>query len=166
MDWIDNAPKQTELYVKSLSTEQIDEYYECFRYYDRDGDQKLDAQEVVTCLRALGINMSQREMREVPEQIGDGKVDWHRFLAIIAPKGNRKTTQDDIRQAFNVFDKEQSGRISIDELTHVITTLGPDKLSPEQVAALVRDAGLPPAGRINYQEFVSLLRYGERNYQE
>merc|ERR1712118_18742 len=84
----------------------IDEYYECFRYYDRDGDQKLDAQEVVTCLRALGINMSQREMREVPEQIGDGKVDWHRFLAIIAPKGNRKTTQDDIRQAFNVFDKE------------------------------------------------------------
>ena len=32
-----------------------------------------------------------------------------------------------------VFDKEQSGRISIDELTHVITTLGPDKLSPEQV---------------------------------
>jgi len=105
-------------------------------------------------------------MREVPEQIGDGKVDWHRFLAIIAPKGNRKTTQDDIRQAFNVFDKEQSGRISIDELTHVITTLGPDKLSPEQVAALVRDAGLPPAGRINYQEFVSLLRYGERNYQD
>merc|ERR1711924_523355 len=81
-------------------------------------------------------------------------------------EGNRKTAQDDIRQAFNVFDKEQSGRISIDELTHVITTLGPDKLSAEQVAALVRDAGLPPAGRINYQEFVSLLRYGERNYQD
>merc|ERR1711924_555916 len=63
-------------------------------------------------------------------------------------EGNRKTTQDDIRQAFNVFDKEQSGRISIDELTHVITTLGPDKLSPEQVAALVRDAGLRFTGQL------------------
>jgi Ca2+-binding EF-hand superfamily protein len=165
-DWVDNAPKQTELYVKNLSAQQIGEYYECFRYYDRDMDQKLTASEVVTCLRALGINMSQREMREVPESIGDDKVDWNRFLSIIAPKGNRKTTQDDIRQAFNVFDKEQSGRISIDELTHVITTLGPDKLTVEQVESLVRDSGLPQAGRINYQEFVSLLRYGERSYND
>lgn len=43
----------------------------------------------------------------------------------------------------------------------MITTLGADKITIEQVEALVRDSGLPQAGRINYQEFVSLLRYAE-----
>jgi len=46
MEFIDNAPKQTELYVKSLSTEQIDESV-CF---------KSIKNEIVEMIRAVQVH--------------------------------------------------------------------------------------------------------------
>ena len=41
-------------------------------------------------------------------------------------------TEDELEEAFRVFDKDGSGKISIDELRHIMTNKG-EKLTDEQV---------------------------------
>ena len=55
---------------------------------------------------------------------GDGTVDFPAFLTIMARKMKDTDTEEDIIEAFRVFDKDGSGVISAAELRHVMTNLG------------------------------------------
>ena len=57
---------------------------------------------------------------------------------------------------YRVFDKNNDGLISSDELRHVMTSLG-EKLSDEEVDDMIREADSDNDGQVNYQEFVSIL---------
>ncbi|KAL9107868.1 MAG: hypothetical protein Q9227_007286 [Pyrenula ochraceoflavens] len=69
----------------------------------------------------------------------------------------RKTdTEDELRQAFAVFDKDGSGTISADELRHVLKSLG-EKLTDEEIDEMMRTADKDNNGSIDYAEFVKLM---------
>jgi calmodulin len=64
--------------------------------------------------------------------------------------------EEEIINAFRVFDKNDSGIITASELKHVMTTIG-DKLTDEEVDALIREADIDGNGNINYEEFVRTM---------
>lgn len=51
--------------------------------------------------------------------------------------------------AFRVFDKNNDGMISSNELRHVMTNLG-EKLSDEEVDDMIKEADLDGDGMVNY----------------
>ena len=51
-------------------------------------------------------------------------MDFPAFLTIMARKMKDTDTEEDIIEAFRVFDKDGSGVISAAELRHVMTNLG------------------------------------------
>ena len=67
-------------------------------------------------------------------------------------------TEEELRAAFGVFDKDSSGKISAAELRHVMTNLG-EKLTDEEVDEMVREADIDGDGEIDYNgnTFVYLL---------
>ena len=65
-------------------------------------------------------------------------------------------TEDEVINAFRVFDKDQNGMISSTELRHIMTTLG-DKLTEEEVDEMIREADIDGDGYINYEEFVRMM---------
>ena len=50
---------------------------------------------------------------------GSGEIDFDEFLQLMASKQANMTMEDELRGAFNVFDKDGSGYISSDELKQV-----------------------------------------------
>ena len=78
------------------------------------------------------------------------------FNAKMARKMKEPENEEEIIEAFKVFDKDGNGLISSDELLHVMTSLG-DNLTIEEVEDLIKDADLDRDGFINYAEFVKLL---------
>jgi len=50
---------------------------------------------------------------------GSGEIDFDEFLQLMASKQANMTMEDELRNAFNVFDKDGSGYISSDELKQV-----------------------------------------------
>ena len=50
---------------------------------------------------------------------GSGEIDFNEFLQLMAAKQANMTMEDELRNAFNVFDKDGSGFISSDELKQV-----------------------------------------------
>lgn len=60
------------------------------------------------------------------------------------------SSEDEIKDAFRVFDKEGNGYISAAELRHVLTNLG-ERLRDEEVDEMIREADLTGDGQINYE---------------
>ena len=70
---------------------------------------------------------------------GNGTIDFPEFLNLMARKMKDTDSEEELKEAFRVFDKDQNGFISAAELRHVMTNLG-EKLTDEEVDEMIREA--------------------------
>jgi len=87
---------------------------------------------------------------------GNGTIDFPEFLSLMARKMKDTDTEEELIEAFKVFDRDGNGLISASELRHVMTNLG-EKLTDEEVDEMIREADIDGDGHINYEEFVRMM---------
>lgn len=79
-------------------------------------------------MRSMGQNTTEGELQDMIGEIdaeGNGTINFPEFLSMFARNmKNLDSEEDDIKEAFKVFDKDGSGTISAVELRHVMTSLG------------------------------------------
>ena len=78
------------------------------------------------------------------------------FLTMMARKMKDTDSEEEIREAFKVFDRDNNGFISAAELRHVMTSIG-EKLTDDEVDEMIREADVDGDGQINYEEFVKVI---------
>lgn len=125
-----------------LSEETIKEFKEAFLLFDKDGDGSITTTELGTVMRSLGQNPSEEALRQMINEVdadGSGTIDFAEFLTLMARKIKTKDSQAEIIEAFKVFDKDGSGKISAEELRTVMHSLG-EKLSDQEVNEMIREA--------------------------
>jgi calmodulin len=64
-------------------------------------------------------------------------------------KMSHNDNEDELKEAFRVFDKDGDGFISYPELKIVLKSLG-EKLTDEEINSMVKEADLNNDGRISY----------------
>jgi len=87
---------------------------------------------------------------------GNGTIDFPEFLSMMARKMKETDSEEEILEAFKVFDKDGNGFISAAELRDIMTNLG-EKLTDEEVDEMIREADVDGDGKINYEEFVKMM---------
>ena len=87
---------------------------------------------------------------------GNGTIDFPEFLSLMARKMKDTDTEEELIEAFKVFDRDGNGFISAVELRHVMTNLG-EKLTDEEVDEMIREADVDGDGQTNYEEFVKMV---------
>jgi Ca2+-binding EF-hand superfamily protein len=99
-----------------------------------DGDGTITTKDLGKVMRSLGRNLTEAEVRDIIHEVdahGNGTLDFPEFLTIMARKIRDTDSEEDIREAFGVFDKDGNGYISAVELRHIMTSLGaPASLCP------------------------------------
>ena len=63
---------------------------------------------------------------------------------------------------FRIFDKDDDGFISVDELRHIMQSLG-EKLTDNELDEMIAEADSDKDGLINYQGILSLFIYYRSN---
>ena len=58
---------------------------------------------------------------------------------MLARKMKDTDSEEEIREAFRVFDRDGNGHISVTELRHVMTSIG-EKLNEEEINAMIDEA--------------------------
>jgi calmodulin len=145
--------------MSHLSEEQISQYKDAFSLFDKDSDGTVPTKELGTIMRSLGSNPTQSELLDLIHELdphGEGKIDFGQFLTAMGKGYRQPDTEDQIREAFKIFDKENSGFVSAEELKHVMLNLG-EKLTQEEVDEMLRQANVKNDGRINYAEFAKVM---------
>ncbi|KAK1235967.1 hypothetical protein PQX77_000793 [Marasmius sp. AFHP31] len=142
-----------------LSEEQINEFKEAFGLFDRDGDGTITTRELGTVMRSLGQNPTEVELQDMINEVdadGNGTIDFNEFLSMMSKKVHHADSEEEIRQAFKVFDKDGSGAISATELRNVMESLG-ERLSESEIDAMMKEADVDGDGTISYNEFVKMM---------
>ncbi|VDM47849.1 unnamed protein product [Toxocara canis] len=146
----------------------VTEFKEAFSLFDKDGDGTITTKELGTVMRSLGQNPTEAELQDMINEVdadgmrffffeclntsfaGNGTIDFPEFLTMMARKMKDTDSEEEIREAFRVFDKDGNGFISAAELRHVMTNLG-EKLTDEEVDEMIREADIDGDGQVNYE---------------
>ncbi|CAN0829544.1 CAM5 [Linum grandiflorum] len=142
-----------------LANDQILEFHEAFCLLDKDGDGRITIQELGTALRSLGIHPSDRELNAMINQVdvdGKGSIGFDEFLSLMASKVKENEADQELRDAFRVFDKDQDGFISPNELRHVMMNVV-ERVTDEELEQMVKEADLDGDGLINFEEFAKVM---------
>jgi calmodulin len=91
----------------------------------------------------------------VCNEIVGGTVDVPTLCQIITKRVREiKTSPDELKDAFQVFDKQGTGMISIHDLKLSLTTLG-ERLTEEELDELIREVDQDGEGMVNYTGIVN-----------
>merc|ERR1711874_106899 len=130
---------------------QIAEYKESFIFFDKDGDGLISKSELGTVMSNIGMNPTEAELQDMVNEVDadhDGFVNFEEFLDMMSKSSESGNTQEDIRAAFKVFDKNGDGFISESELRHVMENLG-EKLTEEDIQTMMTEADLDQDGMVD-----------------
>ncbi|KAM3177962.1 hypothetical protein ACTXT7_003500 [Hymenolepis weldensis] len=153
--------REDEMMADQLTHEQIADLREAFSLLDKDGDGSITTKELGTFMRSLGQNPTEAELQAMINE-GDidvsGTIDFPEFLTLMTRKMKETDREEEMNEAFRVFDKDGNGYISAAELRHIMTNLG-QKLTDEEIDKMVREADVDGDGNINYEEVPGTLHF-------
>ena len=69
---------------------------------------------------------------------------------MMSKRGSSEETEEELREAFSLFDKDGNGFISAAELRHVLTNLG-EKLTDGEVDDMIQEGDMDGDGQVNYE---------------
>jgi len=81
--------------------------------------------------------------------VGNGTIDFEEFLQMMAKKMKDTDTEEEMKEAFKVFDRDNNGFISAQELRLVMANLG-EKLTDEEVEEMIKEADMNGDGQVDY----------------
>ena len=86
-------------------------------------------------MRSLGQNPTEAELQDMINEVdadGSGSIQFPEFLLMMAKKTSELNAEDEIREAFHVFDRDGNGYISRNEFSAVLLNIG-EKITDEEM---------------------------------
>ncbi|KAG0467462.1 hypothetical protein HPP92_018429 [Vanilla planifolia] len=146
-----------------------------FDLFDRNGDGVITAEELLEALGQLGICAEMSEVQSLVDSFLHADrtdLDFDSFSSLhhvlgdvlfgkqdLAPGGQDESEEEDMWEAFRVFDEDGDGYISDKELQAVLGKLGlVEGRSIDRVHRMIGSVDLDHDGRVDFFEFKSMMK--------
>ncbi len=80
------------------------------------------------------------------------------FATIMSQKVKKSDVEAELKAAFQVFDKDGSGTIDVEELRHVMKSIG-ENLSDDEIEEMLKEADKDGNGSIDCKSLSASLRF-------
>lgn len=153
-----------------LSDEEIAELRGAFTLFDLDGGGDIDASELGTVMRSLGANPSDAEVKAMIAAVdanGNDSIEFPEFVELMARKLHVTDCEEELKEAFQVFDDQSRGYIGPGELRLIVASLTEGALSGEECDEIVQIACYEDGcdGRVRFDRFAALMRQSKWRLQ-
>jgi len=152
--------RTTTMPGKTLNEREQAELKEAFDLFDHEKSGKLNIHELKVLMRALGFQVKKRDVVKCIHDIepqNEGHVDFSLYAQIMAEKYALRDPEEEILKAFQLFDHDGSGKISLKNMRHVAAELGED-LADEELQAMIEEFDRDQDGEISQEEFLTIMR--------
>jgi calmodulin len=130
-----------------------------FRLLDVAGDSMITTKDVRIALKRIGESATDKELEEVVnrfDQFGKGLVNFQQFVDITNQLRSSVITEQEIIEAFKIFDRDGSGGVDASELMQVMTSIG-DPMTQEEAEGMIRQADSDGTGSVDYASFAKIV---------
>ncbi|MBA0599763.1 calmodulin-like protein 7 [Gossypium raimondii] len=135
-----------------------------FQLFDKNGDGTISKKELNDSLENMGICIPDPELTQMIEKIdvnGDKCIDIDEFSELYRSIMDNKDEEEDMKEAFNVFDQNGDGYISVEELRSVLESLGIKQgKGIEDCKRMITKVDVDGDGRVNFMEFKQMMKGG------
>ncbi|CCE65021.1 hypothetical protein TPHA_0J02010 [Tetrapisispora phaffii CBS 4417] len=128
-----------------------------FTLFDKKGQGFISNESFGDYLRAIGYNPTNQQTLDILEN-ASGDLTFDNIMSLVEKNKDMliATTTgkvEDFIKAFEVFDKESTGKVSVGDLKYMLTGLG-EKLTDEEVDELLKGVEVDSDGGIDYRKFI------------
>ncbi|XP_011020172.1 PREDICTED: calmodulin-like protein 3 isoform X2 [Populus euphratica] len=147
-----------------------------FATFDKNGDGFITKQELRESFKNIRIFMTEKEVEEMVVKVdtnGDGLIDFEEFCILCKAigfrdqggddekEGRQDGGEEDLKEAFDVFDKDKDGLISVEELGLMLCSLGlKEGGRVEDCKEMIRKVDMDGDGMVNFDEFKRMMTRG------
>ena len=170
-----------------VGEDDIAHLMEAFAKVDIDKDGLINTDELRQVLHSLGQNPTDADLQDLAygklsndllkitnfllsnfkamDTDESGKIDLPEFLHMMAKRIADTNLEEDVLEAFKVFDKDGNGFITARELKLVMSNLG-ESLTEQEVEAMIIEVDMDGDGCINYAEFFNMVNKTLRDFKK
>lgn len=146
-----------------VNAQDTKELRELFKTIDNNGDGKLSKDEVKQGLGKLqGVEASEEYIEKIMSEVdtdGNGFIEYDEFIKATLNE-NVLYSRGNMRKAFDMFDLDSSGKISLHELKYVFS----EEIDRKGLEEFVSEADKNSDGEIDFDEFCGfIMRFFVRN---
>ena len=140
--------------MDKLTRQELDEYEDAFKVFDKDNDGSITVNELGIVMRRLNMNPTDAELQDMVNEVdtdGNGDIDLPEFISLMARRMKQVDQEEDLVEAFNIFNVSGDGLIRPQVLQDVMEVLG-EKATKEEVDMMMEIA-VQGKDSINFDEF-------------
>ncbi|CAL7951885.1 unnamed protein product [Xylocopa violacea] len=176
--------------MDDLTKDQITLLKKAFDAFDHDKKGSIGTDMVGTILTMLGYELSEKTLKEIitevdedgetpherlaanstkriqsflPVSIGSGQLEFEEFCILAARflvEEDSEAMQQELREAFRLYDKEGNGYITTAVFRDILHELD-DKLTPQELDMMIEEIDADGSGTLDFDEFMEVMTGGD-----
>ncbi|KAK9498090.1 hypothetical protein O3M35_003972 [Rhynocoris fuscipes] len=153
--------------MEELNKDQIQLLKRAFDAFAQ-GKGFIEANMVGTILQMLGHEVSDAKLKEIIEEVdadGSGQLEFEEFVSLAAgflseDEMDAEAMQQELREAFRLYDKEGNGYITTAVLREILKELD-DKLTAQELDMMIQEIDTDGSGTVDFDEFMEVMTGGD-----
>ena len=145
--------------LPKLTEEQILEFKEAFKLFDKDSGGSIDAEELKDALESLGQVVTEESVQELVDEVdedGSGEIEFDEFLVLMSRQILNSDVVYDCEKAFDIWDSDHDGRITVEQVRSVFQRL-PERPSEDEIEELIDIADADRDGMIDFNDLMNMM---------
>ena len=145
--------------TKEVKDPKTLELKEAFNMFDRDKDGLVNYIDLGNVLKSQGFNPTNQELQDMILEVDDNednKINFDEFLILMHSRLKKADIENELNEAFSVYDKNGTNLISVREFRKIMSSLG-EKVCQEEIDELIKKVDPKNRGYINYRELTKII---------
>ncbi|VBB29083.1 unnamed protein product, partial [Acanthocheilonema viteae] len=153
--------------LSQLSTEQIEQFRKYFNTFDKENKGFIRATQIGQILRTMGQAFEERDLKKLIKEFdtdGSGEIEFEEFAAMVATfvvEDEKAGIEEELREAFRLYDKEGNGYIAVSDLRDILRALD-ENISVEELDEMIADIDTDGSGTVDFDECYGFRKQKER----
>ncbi|CAF0845688.1 unnamed protein product [Rotaria sp. Silwood1] len=143
--------------LEKFTDEQLAEFRELFDMFDKDNQEMLTLQTLVSVMKTVGHSPTESDMIDLMREIdidNSSTIDFYEFVNIISHNMYPSETNQEIRQAFDLFDQNQDGIITFDDLKLTVEKYLINSINDFELYQMIELADRNGHGHVSFEDFL------------